>query len=193
MRARMCPHPFAPAPRQAGDTSVHNTSLDGSLNASYASIMETIGGGGVDGTPNRSFVSMRSAVRAAIPKNFVKDRARAIEGITPMAGMSEEGGGDGSSGVSGVTKADPASSGETCWGMNNQWRIHGGWGEVGFRARMTGCAVHRQQWLAVHQRSCRVYVCPFVLCLLNAACLTNVRLLLVKQTQSRAEHARASP
>lgn len=76
--------------------------------------MDTLGGGGgIDGTPNRSFASMRSAVRAAIPKNFVKDRARAIEGIAPMAAMSEDGvGGDGGGG-SGGKKADPLSSGET--------------------------------------------------------------------------------
>jgi len=88
---------------QAADTSVQNASL----NASFASVMENglgLGGGG-GGTPNRSFASMRSAVRAAIPKNFVKDRARAIEGIPLMGDMDADGSGD-------RKKADPASSGE---------------------------------------------------------------------------------
>lgn len=114
MRARAHPYPSYPlTPHQAGDTSVHNASIDASLNASFASMMDALGGGGggIDGTPNRSFASMRSAVRAAIPKNFVKDRARAIEGITPMAAMSEDVGGGG--GIGGK-KADPVSSGETC-------------------------------------------------------------------------------
>ncbi|CAN0254018.1 unnamed protein product, partial [Ectocarpus sp. 4 AP-2014] len=80
-----------------------------SLNASFASIMEGLGEVG-DGTPNRSFASMRSAVRAAIPKNFVKDRARAIEGIAPMACMSEEGGKAVEASGGGSRRADPASS-----------------------------------------------------------------------------------
>ncbi|CAN0482421.1 unnamed protein product [Laminaria digitata] len=48
---------------------------------------------------------MRSAVRAAIPKNFVKDRARAIEGIPAMAGdiLLEGGGGDGKEKEKGVS------------------------------------------------------------------------------------------
>eukprot|EP00903_Cladosiphon_okamuranus_P019411 g17847.t1 len=97
--------------RQGGDTSVHNASLDRSLNASFASTVDTLGraGGGIDGTPNRSFASMRSAVRAAIPKNFVKDRARAIEGMAPMAAMNEDVAGVGGSG-SASKKAYPFSS-----------------------------------------------------------------------------------
>ncbi|CAN0526633.1 unnamed protein product, partial [Ectocarpus sp. 12 AP-2014] len=91
--------------RPTNDVSPQNVSL----NASFASIMEGLGDVG-DGTPNRSFVSMRSAVRAAIPKYFVKDRARAIEGIAPMACMSEEGGKAVEASGDGSKKADPASS-----------------------------------------------------------------------------------
>lgn len=119
-----------PLRSQAGDTSVLNASLNGSLNASFASVMESLGGGGIDGTPNRSFTSMRSAVRAAIPKNFVKDRARAIEGIKPMAGMTEDGGGSG--GVDGK-KADPVSSGETSNGMTTR-AVTISWVKLVFRA-----------------------------------------------------------
>ncbi|CAB1120827.1 unnamed protein product [Ectocarpus sp. CCAP 1310/34] len=91
--------------RPTNDVSPQNVSL----NASFASIMEGLGDVG-DGTPNRSFASMRSAVRAAIPKNFVKDRARAIEGIAPMACMSEEGGKAVETSGGGSKRADPASS-----------------------------------------------------------------------------------
>ena len=74
---------------------MQNASLNGSLNASFASVLGGIGDA-EGATPSRSFSIMRSAVRAAIPKNFVKDRARAIEGLPAMAAdILAEGGGDG--------------------------------------------------------------------------------------------------
>lgn len=88
-----------------------------SLNASFASVMESGLGGG---TPNRSFTSMRSAVRAAIPKNFVKDRARAIEGIPLIGDLDGDGGGDDRK------KADPASSGEALFeGGGGEYILYG--------------------------------------------------------------------
>lgn len=58
-----------------------------SLNVSVAS---AVGGVGIEGTPNHALAVMKSAIRAGIPKNFVKDRARAIEGISPIVGFGDE-------------------------------------------------------------------------------------------------------
>ena len=69
--------------------------MNGSLNTSFASVLGAIGDAEGAATPNRSFSIMRSAVRAAIPKNFVKDRARAIEGIPALASDVLAEGGDG--------------------------------------------------------------------------------------------------
>lgn len=83
--------------------------MNGSVNTSFASVFGGLGdaGGAAAATPNRSFSIMRSAVRAAIPKNFVKDRARAIEGIPALAGdvLAEGGGGGGSDGKDEKEKA----------------------------------------------------------------------------------------
>ncbi|CAM9273270.1 unnamed protein product, partial [Scytosiphon promiscuus] len=52
--------------RTTADVPTQNASLD----ASFASVMGNLTGAAADGTPNRSLASIRSAVRAAIPKNF---------------------------------------------------------------------------------------------------------------------------
>lgn len=76
------------------------------MNTSFASVLGGLGdAGGAAATPNRSFSIMRSAVRAAIPKNFVKDRARAIEGIPALASDVLAEGGGGSDGKDGKEKA----------------------------------------------------------------------------------------
>ena len=86
-----------------GEASVHNASVGGSINTSFASVLGALGDA-VAATPSRSLSIMRSAVRAAIPKNFVKDRARAIEGIPAMEGVLDEGS-NGGGGAKGKGKA----------------------------------------------------------------------------------------
>lgn len=116
-------------PNQNADSSIQNASLD----ASFASVMGNLSAAtaAAEGTPNRSFASMRSAVRAAIPKNFVKDRARAIEGIKPMACVEEGGGAAGGGGSSGG--GNPVSSGKWLWVGEGLFRGVGwvGTGEMG--------------------------------------------------------------
>lgn len=66
-----------------------------SLDASFVSAL-TGGGGSIGVTPERSArAAMESGIRAAIPRNIVRDRARAIEGVPLMEGLDERGcGGD---------------------------------------------------------------------------------------------------
>lgn len=72
-------------------SQIQNASMNISLDASFSSAIT--GGGGCSGvTPDRSVRAvMESGIRAAIPRNIVRDRARAIEGLPIMEGLEERG------------------------------------------------------------------------------------------------------
>lgn len=80
-------------------SQVQNASVNISLDASFVSAL-TGGGGCLGVTPERStHVAMESGIRAAIPRNIVRDRARAIEGLPLMEGLDERGCGGALQGV----------------------------------------------------------------------------------------------